>query len=247
MISPVESAPPVLPQGSEPDVLLRLVPSGVSVVSAPSLGGPDEGPAGRLVQGAGEARGLDEGPVAKREAFFWDRDLSGLGVRVHPTESKVYMVHTRARGKSRRVTIGRHGVWTPERARREAGRLIASLKAGETPRRPGADSPSAPAIRFAPSAVGPSSAPRRPDSATYVSERHSGRQMTLKGQWSCLLAHYSHIETVHYPLPTLLPRGFDRAPLANCALCPWWVLVSSLCSRTVAYGWAPKGGRVHGR
>ena len=53
------------------------------------------------------------------------------------------MVHTRAGGKSRRVTIGRHGVWTPERARREAGKLIASLKAGETPRRPGADSPSA--------------------------------------------------------------------------------------------------------
>ena len=61
MISPVESAPPVLPQGSEPDVLLRLIPSAVSVVPAPSLGGSDEGPAGRLVQGAGEARGLDEG------------------------------------------------------------------------------------------------------------------------------------------------------------------------------------------
>ena len=61
MISPIESAPPVLPQGSEPDVLLRLIPSGVSVVSAPSLGGSDESPSGRLVQGAGEARGLDEG------------------------------------------------------------------------------------------------------------------------------------------------------------------------------------------
>ena len=61
MFSPIESAPPVLPQGSEPDVLLRLIPSGVSVVSAPFLGGSDEGPAERLVQGAGEARGLDEG------------------------------------------------------------------------------------------------------------------------------------------------------------------------------------------
>ena len=88
-------------------------------------------------------RAVDALPVAEREAVFWDRDLSGFGVRVHPTGSKVYMVHTRAGGKSRRVTIGRHGVWTPERARREAGRLIASLKAGETPRRPGADSPSA--------------------------------------------------------------------------------------------------------
>ena len=87
-------------------------------------------------------RAVDALPVGEREAVFWDRDLSGFGVRVHPTGSKVYMVHTRAQGKSRRVTIGRHGVWTPERARREAGRLIASLKAGETPRRPGADSPS---------------------------------------------------------------------------------------------------------
>ena len=77
-------------------------------------------------------RAVDALPVAEREAVFWDRDLSGFGVRVHPTGSKVYMVHTRAQGKSRRVTIGRHGVWTPERARREAGRLIASLKAGES-------------------------------------------------------------------------------------------------------------------
>ena len=72
-------------------------------------------------------------------------------------------------------------------------------------------------------------------------------KMTLIGQWSCLLAHDSHIETVHYPLPKPLPRAFDRAPLASRALCPWWVLVSSLCSRIAAYGWAPRGGRVHGR
>ena len=79
-------------------------------------------------------RAVDALPVAERESLFWDRDLTGFGVRVHPSGSKVYMVQTRARGKTRRVTIGRHGVWTPERARREAGK---------TPRRPGADSPSA--------------------------------------------------------------------------------------------------------
>ena len=88
-------------------------------------------------------RAVDALPVGEREAVFWDRDLTGFGVRVHPSGSKVYIVQTRARGKTRRVTIGRHGVWTPERARREAGRLLASLKAGETPTRPGADSPSA--------------------------------------------------------------------------------------------------------
>ena len=41
--------------------------------------------------------------------------------------------------ETRRVTIGRHGVWTPERAHREAGSLLASLKAGETPRWPGVE------------------------------------------------------------------------------------------------------------
>ena len=45
--------------------------------------------------------------------------------------------------KSRRVTIGSHRLWSPENARREAGTLIARIKAGETPGRPGADAPSA--------------------------------------------------------------------------------------------------------
>ena len=66
-------------------------------------------------------RAVDALPVAERETVFWDRDLSGFGVRVHPTGSKVYMVHTRAQGKSRRVTIGRHGVWTPERGAPRGG------------------------------------------------------------------------------------------------------------------------------
>ena len=67
----------------------------------------------------------------------------GFGVRVHPSGSKVYMVHKRSRGKSRRVTIGRHGVWTLDAARREAGGIVASLKNGETPTRPGAETASA--------------------------------------------------------------------------------------------------------
>ena len=61
MVSPVESSPPVLPEGSEPDVFLRLVPFGVPVVAAATLGGSDMGPSRGLVERAGEARGLDEG------------------------------------------------------------------------------------------------------------------------------------------------------------------------------------------
>ena len=86
---------------------------------------------------------VDSLPVADRETVYWDRELPGFGVRVHPSGSKVYMVHKRSGGKSRRVTIGHHKVWSLEAARREAGEIIARLKKGETPGRPGADSPSA--------------------------------------------------------------------------------------------------------
>ena len=82
-------------------------------------------------------------PVSDRETVVWDRELPGFGVRVHPSGSKVYMVHKRSGGKSRRVTIGRHGVWSLDAARREAGGIIASLKNGETPARPGTENGSA--------------------------------------------------------------------------------------------------------
>ena len=82
-------------------------------------------------------------PVSDSETVAWDRELPGFGVRVHPSGSKVYMVHKRSGGKSRRVTIGRHGVWSLDAARREAGGIIASLKNGETPDRPGAENGSA--------------------------------------------------------------------------------------------------------
>ena len=78
-------------------------------------------------------------PVSDRETVIWDRELPGFGVRVHSSGSKVYMVHKRAGGKSRRVTIGRHGVWTLDAARREAGGILASLRSGEAPARPGAE------------------------------------------------------------------------------------------------------------
>ena len=84
---------------------------------------------------------VDALPVTDRESVYWDRELPGFGVRVHPSGSKVYMVHKRSGGKSRRVTIGQHKVWSLDDARREAGEIIARLRKGDKPGRPGADSP----------------------------------------------------------------------------------------------------------
>ncbi|MDE0059253.1 MAG: Arm DNA-binding domain-containing protein, partial [Defluviicoccus sp.] len=49
-------------------------------------------------------------PVGKREAVYWDSSLSGFGVRVYPSGSRIYLVQTRSGGRSRRLTLGRHGL-----------------------------------------------------------------------------------------------------------------------------------------
>ena len=71
---------------------------------------------------------------ADRDTVYWDSELLGFGVRVYPTGRKVYVVQTRAGGKDgKRVTIGRHGVITPEEARRRAAHIISRIKAGVDP------------------------------------------------------------------------------------------------------------------
>ena len=70
---------------------------------------------------------------AGRDTVYWDSELPGFGVRVYPSGAKMYVVQTRARGESKRVTVGRHGVITADQARRRAALIIARVKAGEDP------------------------------------------------------------------------------------------------------------------
>ena len=78
-------------------------------------------------------RTVDALSVEDRDAVFWDDRLPGFGVRVYPSGSKVYVVQTRHKGKSRRVTLGRHGVITADKARHEAALVINRIKTGEDP------------------------------------------------------------------------------------------------------------------
>ncbi|MDE0095637.1 MAG: tyrosine-type recombinase/integrase [Gammaproteobacteria bacterium] len=69
---------------------------------------------------------------ADRDTVFWDSELPGFGVRVYPGGGRCYVVQTRKKGEAaRRVTVGRHGVITPEVARERAALTIARIKAGE--------------------------------------------------------------------------------------------------------------------
>ena len=76
---------------------------------------------------------VDRLSVDDKDAVFWDRDLPGFGVRVYPSGAKVYVVQTRALGRSKRVTVGRHGALTADEARKQAARIITRIKAGESP------------------------------------------------------------------------------------------------------------------
>ena len=79
-------------------------------------------------------RMVDGLSVDGKDAVFWDRDLPGFGVRVYPSGAKVFVVQTYAFGRSKRVTLGRHGPkYFVDHAREDAKGVIARIKAGESP------------------------------------------------------------------------------------------------------------------
>ena len=69
--------------------------------------------------------------TVEKDTVFWDRDLTGFGVRVYPTGSKVYVAQARGPEGPKRVAVGRHGVINADEARKRAAHIIARIKAGE--------------------------------------------------------------------------------------------------------------------
>ncbi len=80
-------------------------------------------------------RTVDRLSVNGNGAIFWDRDLPGFGVRVYPSGKKVFVVHTRAFGRSKRVSLGQHGdpYFSADHARKKATEIIARIKIGQPP------------------------------------------------------------------------------------------------------------------
>ena len=78
-------------------------------------------------------RTVDGLSVEGKDAVFWDRDLAGFGVRVYPSGRKIYVVQTRGAAGLKRVSLGRHGPLTAERARKEAAAAIDRIKQGGKP------------------------------------------------------------------------------------------------------------------
>ena len=69
----------------------------------------------------------------EKDTVFWDRDQPVFGIRVYASGTKMYVVQSRYKGRSVRVTVGRHGVITADEARSRASRIVNRIKAGEAP------------------------------------------------------------------------------------------------------------------
>ena len=78
----------------------------------------------RVVEGA-EAQ--------EKDYLIWDDELPGFGLRVFSSGKRSYVIQYRTKGRSRRYTIGLHGAWAPEAARREAKVQLGRVAGGDDP------------------------------------------------------------------------------------------------------------------
>jgi integrase len=78
-------------------------------------------------------RVVDAAESREKDYVIWDDELPGFGLRVFASGKRSYVLQYRALGRSRRYTIGLHGVWTPESARQEAKVQLGRVAQGDNP------------------------------------------------------------------------------------------------------------------
>lgn len=79
---------------------------------------------------------VDKMPTPRSETLFWDETLPGFGLRVKANGTKSYVVQyrTRASGKSRRKTLGKHGpLLSFNEAKKLATALLSDVLRGADP------------------------------------------------------------------------------------------------------------------
>ena len=79
-------------------------------------------------------RTVDATNPATKDTYVWDLAIKGFALKVTPPGTKTYLFEYKDRSrKTRRVTIGRHGVITAEQARDRAKTIAADVELGGDP------------------------------------------------------------------------------------------------------------------
>src|SRR3954452_25038660 len=77
---------------------------------------------------------VDGSVAAKSAQYVLDGAIPGFALRVLPTGRKSYVVFYRNNhGRQRWLTIGQHGVFTPDQAREEARNILQRARVGGDP------------------------------------------------------------------------------------------------------------------
>jgi len=76
---------------------------------------------------------VDASKPQMSDFFIWDDVLPGFGLRVYPSGKKSYVVQYRQHRRTRRMLVGRHGVYTPDEARKEAKGILGDVARGGDP------------------------------------------------------------------------------------------------------------------
>lgn len=72
-------------------------------------------------------------PIEGKTIIIWDTETRGFGLRVSSGGAKSYILQRRIGKKERRMTIGRAGDMTLDKARKEAAKLVAQIVDGIDP------------------------------------------------------------------------------------------------------------------
>lgn len=76
---------------------------------------------------------VEAAEAQEKDYLIWDDELPGFGLRVFSSGKRSYVIQYRTKGRSRRYTIGLHGAWAPETARREAKVQLGRVAGGDDP------------------------------------------------------------------------------------------------------------------
>lgn len=77
---------------------------------------------------------VDKSASKRARYYLWDQSIPGFGLVVQPTGTKSYCFQYRnPQGKTVRITIGTHGTFTTDQARKKAKSLLGKVNSGDDP------------------------------------------------------------------------------------------------------------------